>query len=167
MTDPQRRDERLAEIRELLKDKVVQNFSRARVMFLMASYDELFLLYASVVPAAAKAEDEARAAVRVREYREMRIDLESGGVLHIRAKFNMMRLTTNDRIVMSAIADAVQRGDAHRLAKFATPIQTSKAVMSHHDEGFAGLPEHLQPSNLPSVVPAAARAEEAERTTKI
>ncbi len=63
--------------------------------------------------------------MRVREYRDCRIDLESGGVVHIHAKFNMMLLTANDRIVMSAIADAVQRGDAHRLLKYATPIAVS------------------------------------------
>ena len=58
--------------------------------------------------------------MRIRKWQESRIDLESGGVLHIRAKFKMLRLTANDRVVMSAIADAVQRGDAHRLVKFAT-----------------------------------------------
>ncbi len=65
--------------------------------------------------------------MRVREYLEGRIDLESGGMIHFRAKFNLMRLTANDRIVLSAIADAVQRGDAHKLSKYTVPLAAHDA----------------------------------------
>jgi hypothetical protein len=74
--------------------------------------------------------------MRVKGYREARIDLESGGVVHLRAKFNMLRLTANDRIVMSAIADAVQRGDAHRLLKYVTEHCPSRSAPGQDWPGF-------------------------------
>ena len=46
--------------------------------------------------------------MRRREYHEISFKLESGGIVHVRAKFNMLLLTTNDRVVMCAIADAFQ-----------------------------------------------------------
>jgi len=42
-------------------------------------------------------------------YQEACIELESGGHVFVQAHFNLMRLTANDRLLLSAIADANMR----------------------------------------------------------
>lgn len=43
---------------------------------------------------------------RRRKYEDVTIVLESGGEVYVRARFNLVRLTKNDRLLLNAIADA-------------------------------------------------------------